>query len=161
MQLHPQYAPVRSSRLDFAAGSKLMCSRGRRLGEFFSSARSLHMMCWYPSLLHPVLTFSKSDHHQLHREHPQTLHSTGSSRMPKPTILLVGGAWHTADYLKPLATALEAADYPTLTLALPSVGASPPKLDFGDDVALVRSTASELVCDGKDSAALLWRCCWY
>ncbi len=75
--------------------------------------------------------------------------------MSKPTILLVGGAWHTAAYLKPLATALEAADYPTITLALPSVGASPAKLDFGDDVALVRSTASELAADGKHVVAVL------
>ena len=75
--------------------------------------------------------------------------------MSKPTILLVGGAWHTADYLKPLATALEAADYPTLTLALPSVGASPAKLDFGDDVALVRSTSWELVADGKHIVAVM------
>ena len=75
--------------------------------------------------------------------------------MPKPTILLVGGAWHTADYLKPLATALEAADYPTLTLALPSVDARPAKLGFEADVALVRSTASELVADGKHIFAVL------
>ncbi len=75
--------------------------------------------------------------------------------MSKPTILLVGGAWHTADYLKPLATVLEAADYPTITLALPSVGASPSKLDFGDDVALVRSTASDLASEGKHIVAVL------
>ena len=76
--------------------------------------------------------------------------------MPKPTILLVGGAWHPADYLKPLATALEEAGYPTLRLALPSAGASPSvKLGFRDDVGLVRSTASELVCDGKDIVAVL------
>ena len=76
--------------------------------------------------------------------------------MPNPTTLLVGGAWHPADYLKPLATALEAAGYPNLTLALPSVGTSPSvKLDFRDDVGLVRSTASELVCDGKDIVAVL------
>ena len=75
--------------------------------------------------------------------------------MSKPTILLVGGAWHTADYLKPLATALEAADYPTIALALPSVGASPPKRDFGDDVALVRSTTSDLASEGKHIVAVL------
>ena len=75
--------------------------------------------------------------------------------MSKPTILLVGGAWHTADYLKPLATSLEAADYPTIRLALPSVGASPSKLDFGDDVALVRSTAVDLAAKGKDIVAVL------
>ena len=75
--------------------------------------------------------------------------------MSKPTILLVGGAWHTADYLKPLAAALEAAGYPTITLALPSVGASPSKLDFGDDVALVRSKAMDLAAEGKDTVAVL------
>ena len=75
--------------------------------------------------------------------------------MIKPTILLVGGAWHTAAYLKPLATALEAADYPTIALALPSVGASPAKPDFGDDVALVRSTAKELAADGKHIVAVM------
>ena len=76
--------------------------------------------------------------------------------MPKPTILLVGGAWHPADCVKPLATALEGAGYPTLTLALPSVGPSPSvKLGFRDDVGLVRSTASELVCDGNDIVAVL------
>ena len=75
--------------------------------------------------------------------------------MIKPTILLVGEAWHTADYLQPLATALAAADYPTLTLALPSVDASPAKLDFGDDVALVRYKAVDLATDGKDIIAVL------
>ena len=75
--------------------------------------------------------------------------------MIKPTIVLVGGAWHTAAYLKPLATALEAADYPTLTLALPSVDASPAKADFGDDVALVSSTAKGLAADGKYIVAVM------
>ena len=75
--------------------------------------------------------------------------------MSTPTILLVGGAWHTADYLKPLATALEAADYSTITLALPSVGANPSKLDFGDDVALIRSMALNLAAEGKDIVAVL------
>lgn len=75
--------------------------------------------------------------------------------MSKPTILLVGGAWHIAEYLKPLATALEAADYPTIILALPSVGANPAKVDFGDDVALVRSTASDLVSEGKSIVAVI------
>lgn len=73
----------------------------------------------------------------------------------KPTILLVGGAWHTADYLQPLANALEAANYPTVIIALPSVGASPPMLDFGHDVALIRSTASDLAAEGKPIVAVL------
>lgn len=70
-------------------------------------------------------------------------------------ILLVGGAWHTADYLKPLANVLDLAGYPTIILALPSVGATPAKLDFGDDVALVRSTATELTADGENVVAVM------
>ena len=75
--------------------------------------------------------------------------------MIKPTILLVGGAWHTAAYLKPLATALEVADYPTLALALPSVDASPAKPDFEDDVDLIRSTAEQLAAEGKGIVAVM------
>ena len=75
--------------------------------------------------------------------------------MTKPTILLVGGAWHTAAYLEPLATTLEAAGYPTVTLGLPSVGANPPKSDFGADVAIIRSTVFELVSEGKRILAVL------
>lgn len=75
--------------------------------------------------------------------------------MSKPTILLVGGAWHTADYLGPLATVLEVSGYPAVPLGLPSVGAIPPKPDFGDDVALVRSTVSKLISEGKRVLAVL------
>ena len=75
--------------------------------------------------------------------------------MPKPTILLVGGAWHTADYLVPFATMLEAAGYPVVPLGLPSVGAKPPKPGFGDDVALIRSTVTQLVSEGKSVLAIL------
>ena len=75
--------------------------------------------------------------------------------MPKPTILLVGGAWHTADYLVPLATTLEAADHPTVMLSLPSVGASPPKSDFADDVALIRSRVTQLISEGERVLAVL------
>ena len=75
--------------------------------------------------------------------------------MSKPTILLVGGAWHTAEYLRPLATTLEAAEYPVVALGLPSVGADPPKPDFGDDIAIIRSTVSDLISEGKRVVAVL------
>lgn len=75
--------------------------------------------------------------------------------MSKPTILLVGGAWHTADYLKPLATMLEAAGYPAIALGLPSVGADPSKPDFRDDVAIIHSTVSELISEGKQVVAVM------
>lgn len=75
--------------------------------------------------------------------------------MSKPTILLVGGAWHTADYLQPLATTLEAAGYPAIALGLPGVGADAAKPDFGDDVAIIRSTVSTLISTGKEVVAVM------
>lgn len=74
--------------------------------------------------------------------------------MSKPTILLVGGAWHTADYLKPLAAMLEAAGCPTSTIGLPSVGAKLTHLDFEDDVAVIRSTAARLIGEHKRIVAV-------
>ena len=70
-------------------------------------------------------------------------------------MLLVGGAWHPTDYLMPLAAMLEAAGYPAMCLSLPSVGANPPKSDFGDDVAVIRSAASQLISEKKRVLAVL------
>lgn len=75
--------------------------------------------------------------------------------MAKPTILLVAGAWHTADYFGPLANLLEAADYPTVSLGLPSVGASPPGSDFREDVAAIRIAACRLIADDKEVVAVM------
>lgn len=75
--------------------------------------------------------------------------------MAKPTILLVAGAWHTADYFGPLIKLLEATNYPTVSLGLPSVGASPPVSDFSGDVAAIRTAASELIADDKEVVAVL------
>lgn len=75
--------------------------------------------------------------------------------MSKPTILLVGGAWHTAEYLKPLATTLEAAGYPVVAIGLPSVSADPSKPDFRDDVATIHSTVSTLISKGKMVLAVM------
>ena len=70
-------------------------------------------------------------------------------------MLLVGGAWHTTDYLEPLAAMLEAAGYPAVRVSLPSVGADPPKSDFGDDVAAIRDAASQLISEKKRVLAIL------
>ena len=73
----------------------------------------------------------------------------------QPAILLVGGAWHTRDYLEPLATMLGMAGYPVVPVGLPSVGAIPPKSDFGDDVALIRTQVSQLFLQGRKVLAVL------
>ena len=70
-------------------------------------------------------------------------------------MLLVGGAWHTHDYLLPLAAVLQDAGYPVVCYSLPSVGANPPKSDFGDDVAAIRSAASRLISEKKRVLAVL------
>ena len=75
--------------------------------------------------------------------------------MPNPTILLVGGGWHTAAYLDPLAQVFEKAGYPTVALGLPSVGACPPALDFSIDVDAIRSTAQRLIADKREIIAVL------
>ena len=75
--------------------------------------------------------------------------------MEKPTILIVGGAWHPRDYLTPLAQVFEDAGYPTRTMGLPSVGASPPAVDFSGDVAAIRNTVTRLIAENKDVIAVL------
>ena len=74
--------------------------------------------------------------------------------MSNPTILLVGGAWHTADYLDPLAKVFEKAGYPTVALGLPSVGASPPAPDFSIDVNAIREIVQKLIADKKEIIAV-------
>ena len=75
--------------------------------------------------------------------------------MAKPTILLVGGAWHTAEYLDPLLKVFEIADYPTIALGLPSVGANPPATDFSVDVKAIRHQATRLIAEDKEIIAVL------
>ena len=75
--------------------------------------------------------------------------------MEKPTVLIVGGAWHTSDYLAPLAQVFENAGYPVNFLGLPSVGASPPAKDFSGDVAAIRNIAAQLIAQNKDIIAVL------
>ncbi|MCJ1331853.1 hypothetical protein MMC10_008545 [Thelotrema lepadinum] len=75
--------------------------------------------------------------------------------MGKPTIFLVGGAWHTVDYLKPLADIFENVGYSTVAVGLTSVGANPPATDFSGDVAAVRNAAIQLIAEDKDIIAVL------
>ena len=75
--------------------------------------------------------------------------------MEKPTIIIVGGAWHTAEYLSPLAKVFEKDGYPVVSLGLPSSGANPAVKDFSEDVAAVRKLATTLIAEKKDIIAVL------
>ncbi|KAI9686730.1 MAG: hypothetical protein M1822_002789 [Bathelium mastoideum] len=71
--------------------------------------------------------------------------------MSKPTIVCVSGAWHQPEIYGETMRILEGAGYPTIGLALPSVGANPPKPDFTDDVKAIRDCLTHLVVsEGKD-----------
>ncbi|MCJ1436719.1 hypothetical protein MMC27_006101 [Xylographa pallens] len=74
--------------------------------------------------------------------------------MAKPTILLVGGAWHTADYFGPLVKVFEEAGYPTFALGLPSVGANPPATDYSVDVNAIHYHATRLIAEDKEIIAV-------
>jgi pimeloyl-ACP methyl ester carboxylesterase len=76
--------------------------------------------------------------------------SVTSSPMSKPTIVCVPGAWHTPEIYAKVLNILSGYGYPTLALALPSAGASPPHADFNGDVEGIRECLTELVEEGKD-----------
>ncbi|KAF1992983.1 alpha/beta-hydrolase [Amniculicola lignicola CBS 123094] len=65
--------------------------------------------------------------------------------MTKPTIVLVPGAWHTPEIYDSVVTHLDADDYPTISLPLPSVGASPAHTSFDADVKAIRDCLTQLV----------------
>ncbi|MCJ1383502.1 hypothetical protein MMC17_006616 [Xylographa soralifera] len=75
--------------------------------------------------------------------------------MAKPTILLVGGAWHTADYLGPLLEVFEEDGYSATALGLPSVGVNPPATDFSADVNAIRNQCTRLIAEDKEVIAVL------
>ena len=75
--------------------------------------------------------------------------------MEKPVIVIVGGAWHTAEYLIPLAKVFEEAGYPAVSLGLPSAGASPAAKDFSGDVAAIRNLVNSLIAEKRDIVAIL------
>ena len=77
------------------------------------------------------------------------------SDMTRPAILIVGGAWHTADYLEPLVRVFEQAGYPTVSLGLPSVGEDLAVLDFSIDVETIRTRASQLIAERKEVIVVL------
>lgn len=73
--------------------------------------------------------------------------------LPKPTIALIPGAWHTPFPIYELvAKLLQEATYPTLPITLPSVGSACP---FTDDLAAIHAAITPVVEDGKDVVVVM------
>ena len=68
-------------------------------------------------------------------------------------ILIVGGAWHTADYCGPLVKVFEEARYPTFALGLPNMGANPPSTDNSIDINAIHHHAIQLIAKDKEIVA--------
>ena len=69
----------------------------------------------------------------------------------RPTILLTPGGWHSPRVYDLAVRALEAHNYPALSILLHSVGASPPDPSIDNDVAAIRQNLTKLVeQEGKD-----------
>jgi pimeloyl-ACP methyl ester carboxylesterase len=72
----------------------------------------------------------------------------------KPTVVLVHGAWHTADCWGPVISELEEHQYPFYTINLPSAGGDL-ATTVADDAAHIQKTTSELVAASKDVILVL------
>ncbi|KIM93439.1 hypothetical protein OIDMADRAFT_149723 [Oidiodendron maius Zn] len=70
--------------------------------------------------------------------------------MSKPTIVMVPDAWHEPTIYSGVVQSLSNFAYPTVSLALPLVGAVPPHEDFSGDVAAIRDCLTKLVLDNKE-----------
>jgi hypothetical protein len=66
------------------------------------------------------------------------------------TIVFVPGAWHTSAGFSAVMDLLATYNYPSIGLHLPSVSGTPVVKDMEPDKALIRSTVTKLVEDGKD-----------
>lgn len=73
--------------------------------------------------------------------------------LAKPTIVLVGGAWHEPHLYSPLSSALESAGYTVSTPALPSVGGL--QEDISEDVSAVREAIISTADAGNDVVVLM------
>ena len=76
---------------------------------------------------------------------------------PKPTLLIIPGAWHTSIYFDPLLAVLSKHAYPTVCKALPSVAPSNPKAHTAQtDAEFVRnSLLLPLLDEGKDVIVIM------
>jgi pimeloyl-ACP methyl ester carboxylesterase len=74
----------------------------------------------------------------------------------KPTLLFIGGGWHTPHSYSKLTAHLESAGFDVHVPAIPSVDATqPPKADLYSDTAHVRSVAQELADNGREFTVLM------
>jgi pimeloyl-ACP methyl ester carboxylesterase len=72
--------------------------------------------------------------------------------VPKPTIVVIPGAWHSPSHFDRLLAFFHEADHPTVSLALPSLNPeTPKKIEVATDVAFIREKMLlPLLEDGKD-----------
>lgn len=59
--------------------------------------------------------------------------------MPRPTIVLVNGAWHSPEFFSGVISILELKGYKCVAIAMPGVGRSPPVASLDEDIAAVRN----------------------
>jgi pimeloyl-ACP methyl ester carboxylesterase len=68
-----------------------------------------------------------------------------------PTVLIIGGGWHTPQSYSKLTKELKLSGYDVHVPALPSMNESrPPNADFTTDTDHIRSVAKDLVDGGHD-----------
>lgn len=72
----------------------------------------------------------------------------------KPTIVLVHGAWHTADYWSPVTSQLKEHGYSFETIQLPSAGGDS-ATTMTEDAVHIRRTTYDLAAAGKDVVLVL------
>lgn len=73
----------------------------------------------------------------------------------KPTLIIVGGAFHTPQSYEKLTVALEASGYEAHVPRLPTCNEMrPPNADLSSDTTLIRSYVESLVRAGRTVAAI-------
>ena len=75
--------------------------------------------------------------------------------MSLPTIVIVPAACQTPAHYRPLASALQTANFTVAVIPLPSVGASPGLKNYDEDVSAIRKVVSSLVDDGAEVIVLM------
>ncbi|KAF2710986.1 alpha/beta-hydrolase [Pleomassaria siparia CBS 279.74] len=70
--------------------------------------------------------------------------------MPKPHIVFLPGAWHSAEGYYAVMSKLEEAGYSVHSRPLPGVGMYNPPVDLVDDIAATQEIVNEAIGDGND-----------